>query len=241
MMIHEHTENLGTYLKEDPQGKQIPDYLTQLGKHLFHEQTLALREMEELNKNIEHIKEIVNAQQNMAKSGGILEPINPTEIMEQAIAVNLASMMRHGVEIVREYTELSEIIADRHQVLQVLINLISNAKYAITEKGELPSRMSLTVSQSEGEEGNVIWRVTDTGKGIKPENLPRIFTQGFTTRKTGHGFGLHSAALSAKLMGGSLAVQSDGEGQGATFSLELPMKPEEKNVARGSLLLAGEE
>lgn len=241
IMINEHTENLGRYLQEDPKGQHIPEYLTKLGGRLIDEQTQALSEMEELNKNIEHIKEIVSAQQNMAKSGGVLEPLNPQEIMEQAIAVNMASMMRHGIEIVRDFHDMPEIIADKHQVLQILINLISNAKYAIMEKGRPPSRLTLHVSQEAGDEGKVIWRVTDTGKGITPENISRIFTQGFTTKKTGHGFGLHSAALSAKIMGGALLVHSDGEDQGATFTLELVVKSKEKSFEQGSRLVAGEQ
>jgi signal transduction histidine kinase len=64
--------------------------------------------------------------------------------------------------------------------------------------------------------------VADNGIGIPAENLTRIFNHGFTTRKNGHGFGLHSGALAAKEMGGALAVHSDGPGCGATFTLELP-------------------
>jgi signal transduction histidine kinase len=67
-------------------------------------------------------------------------------------------------------------------------------------------------------------RVEDVGEGIAPENLPRLFTHGFTTRKRGHGFGLHSCALAAKEMGGTLAVFSGGSGNGATFTLDLPAK-----------------
>jgi signal transduction histidine kinase len=71
---------------------------------------------------------------------------------------------------------------------------------------------------------------TDSRLPRKPEYLTRIFTQGFTTRKGGHGFGLHSSALAAKIMGGSLSVSSHGEGQGATFTLELPAISVEAHV-----------
>ena len=62
----------------------------------------------------------------------------------------------------------------------------------------------------------------DTGCGIPPENLSRIFTFGFTTRPGGHGFGLHASALAAAEMGGSLTAASDGVGRGARFTLDLP-------------------
>ncbi len=65
--------------------------------------------------------------------------------------------------------------------------------------------------------------VSDNGVGIPPENLTRIFAHGFTTRKNGHGFGLHSGALAAKQLGGNVLAQSDGPGHGATFTLDLPI------------------
>jgi signal transduction histidine kinase len=67
--------------------------------------------------------------------------------------------------------------------------------------------------------------VRDNGVGILPENLTRIFGHGFTTKKDGHGFGLHSGALAAKQMNGALSVQSAGPGKGAAFTLELPIAP----------------
>jgi len=70
--------------------------------------------------------------------------------------------------------------------------------------------------------GRVQIYVTDNGVGIAAENLTRVFAFGYTTKKAGHGFGLHSSALAAREMGGSLVAQSDGPGQGATFVLELP-------------------
>ena len=65
----------------------------------------------------------------------------------------------------------------------------------------------------------------DNGIGIAKENLKELFRHGFTTKKHGHGFGLHSGALAAKEMGGTLTVHSDGEGKGATFTLELIFEP----------------
>jgi len=66
--------------------------------------------------------------------------------------------------------------------------------------------------------------------GIPPENLTRIFAHGFTTRPGGHGFGLHSGALAAKDLGGSLSAHSDGPGRGAIFTLDLPVKPPAKEA-----------
>jgi len=120
------------------------------------------------------------------------------------------------------------LYVDKHQVLQVLVNLISNAKHAMNKISDRPR--VLTVRIMEFEEKDKEWvklEVSDTGVGISPENMTRIFTQGFTTKQDGHGFGLHSGSLSAKIMGGALTVHSDGENQGATFTLTLPAKRRE--------------
>ena len=111
-------------------------------------------------------------------------------------------------------------------MLQILVNLIRNAKYALDDRGHSDKRMTLRI----GLNGNntVKIAVIDNGIGIPAEHLTRIFEHGFTTRKEGHGFGLHNGALAAKDLGGSLTAHSDGPGKGAMFTLELPLRPKEK-------------
>lgn len=83
--------------------------------------------------------------------------------------------------------------------------------------------MTMRVAQ---DDGHVRIAVSDNGVGIPPENLTRIFHHGFTTKRDGHGFGLHSGALAAKELDGTLSVASEGVGKGATFTLELPLEQE---------------
>jgi signal transduction histidine kinase len=121
--------------------------------------------------------------------------------------------------------DLPPLPLDRHRVLQILVNLISNAKHAMkgVPAGQLPC-ITLGAALLPGADGQVLrLTVTDNGEGIAPENLVRIFVHGFTTRSNGHGFGLHSCALAAREMGGTLSVHSDGVGQGARFALEIPI------------------
>jgi signal transduction histidine kinase len=133
-----------------------------------------------------------------------------------------AAYARHGVKVEREFADLPPVLVDRHKALQILINLLHNAKYAC-DKGERPEKR-VTVRIQPGGSDRVRIEVADNGVGIAPENLTRIFSHGFTTWKDGHGFGLHSAALAAKEMGGSLSAQSEGVGKGATFVVELPLR-----------------
>jgi signal transduction histidine kinase len=228
-MLHEHTDALGDYLTRDPKGRQIPAYLTTLADYLTQEQATILKELEGLSSKIDHIRRIIDRQQDMARVGGVHEPVGPGEIMEEALAINLAALQRHQIEVVREYAEAPQIITDKHQVLQILVNLISNARYAMQAWNGRQHRLTLRTGPAEDREGRVRFQVQDTGIGITPEHLPRLFTQGFTTKKDGHGLGLHSSVLAAQQLEGSLSVHSAGEGQGATFTLDLPARPGEEH------------
>jgi len=226
-LIRDHADDLPAFLGHDPKGKQLPGYLTAMTELLIKDHGEMLEELELLSRNIEHINEIVAMQQNYSKVAGVVEEMPVAGLVEDALRMNLGSMERHGVQVVREYDKVPAIQVDKHKVLQILVNLIRNAKHACDEGGHANKRITLRV----GLNGNncVKISVLDNGVGIPRENLARIFAHGFTTRKDGHGFGLHSGAQAAKEMGGALRVQSDGPGQGAVFTLELPLQPAPHN------------
>jgi PAS domain S-box-containing protein len=223
-LLQAHASDLGGYLTSDPKGKQIPSYLARLAEHLAQEQAQVLKDVEALGGMIEHVKQIINRQQSLARFDSVQESVQLAELMEQALHISLTALEQQHIDIIRDYDERTTMIIDRHQVLQILINLISNAK-DVMQSSPGPSRLRLHVGLAEEREGFVRFQVVDTGIGIKPEHLTRIFAQGFTTKQNGHGFGLHSSALAAKRMGGVLNAHSAGEGRGATFTLDLPVNP----------------
>jgi C4-dicarboxylate-specific signal transduction histidine kinase len=208
------------FFATDPRGRQLPGYLEKLDAQLQSERSESVRELAALQDNIDHIKQIVAAQQSFAHVSGVVEVVPPAEIVEYALRISEASLTRHKVAVVREFSSAPAVKVERHKVLQVLVNLIRNAKEAMNESRRTDKRLVLGVRTSP--EGRVQIYATDNGVGIPPDNLTQIFAFGFTTKVTGHGFGLHSSALAAKEMGGSLQASSDGTGAGATFVLELP-------------------
>jgi len=218
-LLLEHGQDAGSFIATDARGKQIPAYLATLGDQLLAEQAAALRELASLRSNIEHIKDTVVMQQNFAKVCGVTEIINIADLVEDGLRLNADAFTRHGVTIKREFNPVPPINVDKHKVLQILVNLVSNAKNACNESGR---RSKLLTVRIECTADRLRVSVKDDGVGIPAENLTRIFNHGFTTRKLGHGFGLHSCALAAQDLGGSLRAESDGLGQGATFILELP-------------------
>jgi signal transduction histidine kinase len=225
-LLQDHEHDLGAFITTDPKGKQVPSYLARLSGHFLADQQATLQELDSLRKNVEHINEIVSMQQNYAKVSGVKEIVHIPDLVEDSLRMNLGALRRHGVEVIRDFEPVPPMSVEKHKILQILVNLLRNAKYACDDSGRADKR--LTVRVANGRERLKI-SVIDNGVGIEPENLTRIFNHGFTTRKQGHGFGLHSGALAAREMGGSLTVHSDGPGKGAAFTLELPVtSPEEK-------------
>jgi PAS domain S-box-containing protein len=218
-LLQEHAQDLGAFITQDSRGKRVPAHLAQLAEHLQVEQQANLGELALLRRSVDHIKEIVAMQQNYATFGGVKEMVNVVDLVKDSLRLNDGAFTRHEVEVVREFGEVPRLNVEKHKILQILVNLLGNAKHACQESGRADKRLTVRVANGEG---RIKISVIDNGVGIPPDNLTRIFNHGFTTRKDGHGFGLHSGALAAKEMGGALTVQSAGIGQGATFTLELP-------------------
>jgi signal transduction histidine kinase len=221
-MLTEQGDQLGSFIANDERGKRLPAYLAQLSSQLLADRDAALEELASLVKSIEHIKDIVRMQQSYATHGGVLESVAVADLVNDSVRLNAEAFTRHGVKLACEFEEVPAVTVDKHRVLQIMVNLIRNAKYACDDSGRSDKRITIRVTRCAL---GVAIAVVDNGVGITAENLPRIFSHGFTTRAGGHGFGLHSAALAAQELKGSLRVASDGPGCGATFRLELPITP----------------
>ena len=222
-LMNDHAIDLGTFITTDSKGRLIPSYLTQLATYLDRERLATLSEVDGLRQNVEHIKEIVAMQQTYARVSGVTEMVEVVGLIDAALRADATVLNGQDVQIIREADpKVSSITVDKHKALQILVNVISNAKHACDEAGGDGKHISVRVRQ-----GNQCVRiaVSDNGVGIPQKDLTQIFNHGFTTRKNGHGFGLHSGALAAKELGGSLTAHSDGQGLGATFTLELPLQP----------------
>jgi PAS domain S-box-containing protein len=224
-LMEEHQSDLAAFLVHDEKGRKLPGYLSKLAVNLAYEQKEILQEVDSLANNIIHIKEIVATQQNYARVSGITESLLAKDLVEDALRINAGAMERHGVAVVRDYADTPPVLVEKHKMLQVLVNLIGNAKYACEASAQSYKQLTLRVTH---EDNRVRVSVIDTGVGISKENLTRIFGYGFTTKKDGHGFGLHSSALAAKEMGGRLTVSSEGPERGATFTLEIPIQTQNK-------------
>ncbi|MBW8864626.1 MAG: GAF domain-containing protein, partial [Verrucomicrobia bacterium] len=174
-LLQAHENDLAGFFGGNPKGKQLPGYLADLASHLAQEQAEILREAGSLASNIMHIKEIVAMQQSYARAAGIMESLPVVDLVEDALQMNAAMMERHGVKVVRDFAEVPPILTEKHKVLQILVNLIRNAKYACGDSGREDKLVTLRVAN--GNERIKI-SVIDNGVGIPSENLTRIFSHG---------------------------------------------------------------
>jgi C4-dicarboxylate-specific signal transduction histidine kinase len=222
-MMRDHAADIGEFLTNDPKGKRLPEYFSQIAGHLTSERALLLKEIGFVRSKIEHIKEIVAAQQNFGKALGVAEKVRIEELIEDVLRIQATELAQHGVQVQREYApRLPDVVTDKHKALQILLNLITNAKHACAESKQEPKKVTVRITNGDD---RIRVAMIDNGVGIPTENLKKIFNHGFTTRRNGgHGFGLHSGALTAKELGGTLSAHSEGPGTGAMFTLEIPLK-----------------
>jgi signal transduction histidine kinase len=222
--LREHETDLAGFVATDERAKHLPVYLAQLAEHLAQDQQRTLQELDLLRKNIDHIKDIVSMQQSYSKLVGVPERLAIANLVDDALRMNAGAFTRHGVNLKCEFEDVPEIVVEKHKVLQILVNLLRNARHACEASGKPEREVVMRIAR---QEQGVQLAVIDNGIGIHEDHMTRIFSHGFTTKKDGHGFGLHSGALAARELGGALRVHSAGPGQGATFTLDLPLKSPE--------------
>ena len=229
-LLGEQGTELGAFFSQNVKGIALRGYLTKLFAAHAAERHAIAKELDSLTKSIGHINEIVAAQQSYSGTTSVVEPVQIKDLLEDALRINAGSMERHQITVVREYADLPVLLLDKHLVLQILANLIGNAKQAMLatpaplhQPAQAHQLTLRTEIRKVADAHRLRIFVEDSGEGIAPEHLPRLFTHGFTTRKNGHGFGLHSCALAAREMQGTIEVHSEGPGHGAVFTLELPV------------------
>jgi len=220
-MLTAQGNQVGHFIDGDERGQQIPSYLAQLGEHLVAENKTLQKEAQGIVVHVEHICKIVAAQQTYARRGGVSESVNLAELLDNAIALNFGAGVGTGVHISRRYDAVPPLTLDRHKLIQILGNFLSNARHALQDRPE--GQRVLTPSIRVQSADWLVIEVEDSGVGIDADALTRLFEFGFTTKTDGHGFGLHSSAILAKELGGDVSGHSEGPGRGARFTLRLPL------------------
>ena len=216
--IKNNKDDLVAFFTESKMGKHFPGALDVVTKQLESENRRLLEESDQLIENISHVKSVINTQQSFARAGGLIQSFCLDDLISAAAKIVSDELSRHGVKVVVECPKTLSMTTDKDKLKQILVNLMGNACDAVVE--HVHDR-SISISATELD-GSVAVSVTDSGVGIREDDMQQLFRHGFTTKEKGHGFGLHSCALAAQVMGGGLEAKSDGEGLGATFILTIP-------------------
>lgn len=226
-LLKENLPENPAFFTDDKRGQVLPGYLVDLSSYLRDEQNRLNATVSDMIERIEHIRDMIMLQQSHSSVRTLWEPLDLVTVMEEALRLEMDVNIAHQqVTVDRLFADLPPIYSARGLLLQILVNLLANACQAMGDKPASQRRMTLRI-QPQGET-HVRIVVEDTGCGIQPRHLTSIFTQGFTTKKDGHGFGLHHACLLAQDLGGSLKAESEGLGKGARFILEIPARKDSK-------------
>jgi len=218
-LMQEHEDDLARFINDDPKGRHLPGFLSKLSDYLVDERQEIIDELEFLDYNIQHVKQVISMQQVYATISNVTEKLDLGELVEDSLRLSMHSLERCNIQVKLDFSPVAPTEVEKQKVMQILINLIQNAKLACIESERKDKLLTLRLRD---DENRVRISVIDNGVGIEPDMQSQLFDYGFTTKSGGLGIGLHSSALAAKEMGGDLSASSDGPGHGATFTLELP-------------------
>jgi signal transduction histidine kinase len=218
-MLDGQRSALAEFFTSDPRGKRLPDYLGALGAQLMSDAQAVQQEFDAISGHVQYLRDIVQAQQSFARVGGAEDAVNVRELVETALTLKAQEL--NGAEITRDIAELPIVLTDRFKLLQIIVNFIANACDAMAADKSTVPRMAI---RGRIVLGQLEIAVEDSGIGIPPDLLPRVWEFGFTTKAHGHGFGLHSSAVAAQQLGGTIAADSAGPGLGACFSVKIPFR-----------------
>lgn len=220
--LEEHSADLAGYLTLDERGRHVPEYLRLLVKNLGQERDVALAESLSLSEGLVHIAELIKAQQSLTGRSMAAESVSSAAEFDAALRISAAGADGR-IEVRREYQGAPRVSAQKHKLLQILVNLLRNAREAV-DAADPPSPYITLRIETSADGRCVRFEVQDNGVGIEAGSEIAIFRSGFTTKPGGHGLGLHSSANLASELGGTLSARSEGRGMGSTFVLELPLE-----------------
>ena len=220
-VLESHKGELAEFISTDPKGTKAIEYLFALRNPIEQERMKVLEILEKLSGFVDHMNQIVSSQQQYAKAGGVITLFPPSEAVAEAIQLLRSGCQKYSIQVIEDFDSVPDIQVDRHMLVQILVNLIGNARDAMRDT---TTERVMTLGISETTNNCIALTVADTGTGIDPQDHLKLFEYGFTTKEDGHGFGLHTSANAAGQMHGTLEASSKGLNRGAIFTLTLPVR-----------------
>jgi len=220
-LLAEHLDDLPGFFANDPRAMSLMKLYMALGRRLETEEDSIREHVETLLDRIDTIKNVVAQQHHYTSNIYQTEDLELADMVETSLTILQEGFDTHHVTIHRDYASVPKIRIQKTKLIHTLVNILKNAREAL--QNNPPEQREIRISIRR-ERGWVVLEIVDNGMGITPEDLACIFTHGFTTKKDGNGFGLHSCALAMRDMGGDIRARSDGSGTGARFLLRFPLR-----------------
>jgi NO-binding membrane sensor protein with MHYT domain len=222
-MLNEH-KDFKAFMMNDERALKIPIYVKAISDYWKEEQLKLTQEVEAIINNLQFIKSIISAQQDLSQGTPDFSKMVSIEAMlEESLLILSFDYKKDNIKIEKKYGKIKPVFFSKVKLSQIFENLLLNAREAMACK--IDGEKVLTLEVGADDENTIFIKIKDTGVGVANENLKQIFTHGFSTKPSGHGFGLHVSALAIKEMNGNIKVESEGIGQGATFTILLPSNP----------------
>lgn len=219
-LLRANINNIEEFIINNPKGKKLLNYYLELENSFLDEKNKLNDNTNRLIEKVAAVKETITAQQRSAKGLGFIEELSLKTLLEDSIRLQTESIESHGIIIHKNFNELPNIKIEKAKLFQILLNLYKNAKESILEAQAQEKIITIALTK---DEHSAYIKVSDTGLGIDPEKINKLFSYGFTTKSEGHGFGLHSCANYMEGMSGKIWAESEGLGKGATFILQIPL------------------
>ncbi|MCG8335434.1 MAG: ATP-binding protein [Proteobacteria bacterium] len=219
-LIEEHADDLPSFFSAKDKGIKAIEYILKLDEAFAESYDEIGSNVDRLASKVDTITQVVVAQQNYAGNKFLIESLDISTILEDALSLVPSLFMEQSIHLEKNLEPVPEIKVPKIKLLHILVNILKNAAQALVDQSFGKKRIMIRLKHTDQ---RVVLEVTDTGQGIDPENLEKIFNHGFTTKEDGFGFGLHSCANYMAEMNGKISAYSDGPGKGATFRLEFPI------------------
>ncbi len=223
-MFQEHLNDLPAFFANDPRGRKLPQLYVKIGEVLHQEWMHVARENERIQRTVDVIREVIGTQQDNARLSLFEQDIDVGEVINEVLALQQTYITDAHVKIDKDFDPGLQLKTQKAKLIFVMVNLIRNAVDAVRSTEE--EKRLIQIRAFVNDTATFV-QVEDNGIGIPPDNMAKIFTHGFTTKPSGHGFGLHACANFMKEMRGSIGADSPGEGQGTVFQLKFPKQPEQ--------------
>ncbi|MBU3917720.1 response regulator [bacterium] len=215
----EHESDIEDFIVNNPKGKQLLQFYMLLEGEIEKVQSRLGEEIDRLDSHVNKAIEVISAQQAYAGTSSFSERMDLSKIVNDTLAIHATALESDSIAIDKDFQEIPEVLVQKTKLIHILTSLIQNAKEAMIKTPSAERKLKISIV-ADNEAAFI--RFSDTGCGIKKENLRKIFFHGFSTKESSQGFGLHRCANYMTEMGGRMWAES--EGSGAIMVLRFPLE-----------------